>query len=74
MEANSTETLERPSSGSVPLLYRISTVMTMLDISHSTVYRMVSSGELDLVKLSVRASRITSASVARVLAGRGEKA
>jgi predicted DNA-binding transcriptional regulator AlpA len=73
MEANTTETLERPNSGSVPLLYRISTVMRMLDISHSTVYRMVASGELNLVKLSVHASRITSASVTRVLAGRGEK-
>lgn len=73
MEANPTETSERPNSSNAPLLYRISAVMTMLDISHSTVYRMVASGELDLVKLSVRASRITSASVARVLAGRGEK-
>jgi predicted site-specific integrase-resolvase len=55
------------------MLYKISSVMALLEVSHATVYRMVASGELELVKLSVRASRITSESVARVLAGRGKK-
>ena len=50
-----------------PMLYKITSVMALLEISHATVYRMVASGQLELVKLSTRASRITSASVARVL-------
>jgi excisionase family DNA binding protein len=56
-----------------PVLYRISSVMSLLEVSRSTVYRMVASKELELVKLSMRASRITSASVARVLAGRNQR-
>lgn len=56
-----------------PLLYKISSVMALLEISHATVYRMVANGELELVKLSPRASRITSASVARVLEDRTQK-
>lgn len=57
----------------VPMLYKITSVMALLEISHATVYRMVANGELDLIKLSSRASRITSASVARVLANRSGK-
>lgn len=53
-----------------PMLYRISTVMALLEVSHATVYRMVSRGELVLVRLSARSSRITSESVAKVVAGR----
>jgi predicted site-specific integrase-resolvase len=52
-----------------PMLYRISSVMALLEISHATVYRMVGRGELELVRLSVRSSRITSDSVAKVVAG-----
>ncbi|MCS0585530.1 helix-turn-helix domain-containing protein [Massilia pinisoli] len=51
----------------VPLLYKISSVMELLQVSHATVYRMVANGELKLVKLSSRASRITSDSVAKLL-------
>ena len=50
-----------------PLLYKISSVMDLLQISHATVYRVVASGELTLVKLSNRASRITSESVSNLL-------
>ncbi|MQA40424.1 helix-turn-helix transcriptional regulator [Rugamonas aquatica] len=57
----------------IPMLYKITSVMALLEISHATVYRMVANGELDLIKLSSRASRITSASVARVLANRSGK-
>lgn len=64
-------TLSRPER--TPLLYRISSVMELLEISHATVYRMVANGELELIKLSTRASRITSASVARVLDDRINK-
>lgn len=51
-----------------PLLYKISSVMELLQVSHATVYRLVASGELKLVKLSSRASRITSDSVTKLLA------
>ena len=56
-----------------PMLYKITSVMELLEISHATVYRMVASGQLELVKLSARSSRITSASVARILAQNGSK-
>jgi excisionase family DNA binding protein len=56
----------------VPLLYKISSVMELLQVSHATVYRLVANGELKLVKLSSRASRITSDSVAKLL-GKGDK-
>jgi predicted DNA-binding transcriptional regulator AlpA len=55
-----------------PVLYRISSVMTMLEVSHATVYRMIGRGELELVRISARSSRITSQSVARIVAGRKE--
>lgn len=54
----------------VPSLYRIGDVMALLQVSHATIYRMVAKGELDLVKLSSRTSRITSASVTRLLSSR----
>lgn len=54
-----------------PLLYKISSVMDLLQVSHATVYRLVASGELKLVKLSSRASRITSESVTNLLGRRG---
>jgi predicted site-specific integrase-resolvase len=55
------------ASKEAPLLYKISSVMELLQVSHATVYRLVASGELKLVKLSSRASRITSDSVAKLL-------
>jgi predicted DNA-binding transcriptional regulator AlpA len=54
-----------------PLLYKISSVMDLLQVSHATVYRLVASGELKLVKLSTRASRITSESVSNLLGRQG---
>ena len=56
----------------VPLLYKISSVMELLQVSHATVYRLVASGELKLIKLSSRASRITSESVGKLL-GKSDK-
>jgi predicted DNA-binding transcriptional regulator AlpA len=53
-----------------PALYRISSVMSLLEISHATVYRMVGRGELELVRLSARSSRITAESVAKVISGK----
>lgn len=54
-------------SKEVPLLYKISSVMELLQVSHATVYRLIARGELKLVKLSSRASRITTDSVAKLL-------
>ena len=48
----------------IPLLYKISSVMELLQVSHATVYRMVANGELKLVKLSSRASRMTASCAA----------
>jgi len=50
-----------------PLLYKISNVMTLLDISRATVYRMIARGELALVKIGASSSRITSESVHSIL-------
>jgi predicted DNA-binding transcriptional regulator AlpA len=54
------------------MLYRISSVMVLLEVSHATVYRMVGREELELVRLSMRASRITSDSVDKIIAGRAK--
>ncbi|WP_353401135.1 helix-turn-helix transcriptional regulator [Duganella hordei] len=62
-----------PRQERTPMLYKISSVMALLEVSHATVYRMVASGQLELIKLSARASRITSASVARFLEDRAHK-
>jgi len=59
------------STRETPLLYKISSVMDLLQVSHATVYRLVASGELKLVKLSTRASRITSESVSNLLGRQG---
>lgn len=72
MKSKTTATPAKPAPPieRIPLLYKITSVKGLLEISHATVYRMVATGELELVKLSTRASRITSASVARILEGR----
>lgn len=57
-----------------PMLYRIASVKELLQVSQATIYRMVARGELELVRLSLRSSRITSASVARVIEGRQKTA
>lgn len=53
-----------------PLVYRIGNAESLLGLSRSTVYRLVSSGELDLVKLSPRASAVTRESITRYAAAR----
>lgn len=50
-----------------PLLYKVSTVMEMLDISRTTVYRLIAKGDLKLIKIGISGSRITSASVHGIL-------
>ncbi|CAB3719885.1 hypothetical protein LMG22037_04671 [Paraburkholderia phenoliruptrix] len=51
-----------------PRLYRISDVMTMLNISRATVYRLVDAGRLTKMSLGHRTSRITAESVDALLA------
>ncbi|MFC5460558.1 helix-turn-helix transcriptional regulator [Massilia niabensis] len=70
MKRNDTTTPSGADTRRTPLRYRISMVMHLLDISHATVYRMIAKGDLELVKLGSRTSRITSASVQRIISGR----
>lgn len=48
-----------------PLVYRISHISLLLDKSRSSIYRHVDAGELDLVKIGLRASGITRDSLVR---------
>ena len=50
------------------LLYTISETEQKLRLSHSSVYRLISAGALDLVKIG-KSSRITAASIKRVAEG-----
>lgn len=49
-------------------LYKVSSAMRMLDVCRSTIYRMAARGELQLVKLSERATRVTAESIEREIA------
>jgi excisionase family DNA binding protein len=42
-----------------PLICRINAVTEKLGISRSTIYRLVKSGDLELVKVGARASGVT---------------
>lgn len=50
---------------SAPKIYRINVAMAQLGVSRTTIYRLVKAGDLDLVKVSVRASGITAESLTR---------
>jgi hypothetical protein len=50
-----------------PLLCRISSAMKQLAVSRTTIYRMVASGQLELVHISTHTSRITSDSIRRLI-------
>lgn len=45
------------------LVYRIAIAAEKLSVSRKTIYRLVKAGELELVKISARASGITAASI-----------
>ena len=47
-----------------PATYRVNIAMAKLGISRSTLYRMVKAGQLELIKISERASGITAESFA----------
>jgi excisionase family DNA binding protein len=49
-------------------LYKISSVMKKLDVCRATIYRMAARGELELVKIGQRATRITADSIERAIA------
>ena len=54
-------------AASQPLIYRINAAVQQMGISRATLYRMVKAGDLDLVKISIRASGITRESINRHL-------
>ena len=49
-------------------LYKVTSAMKKLDVCRATIYRMASRGELDLVKISERATRVTAESIDRAIA------
>ncbi len=56
--------------GQQPLVYRIKVALVHLGVSRTTLYQLVNTGELKLVKLGPRASAITAESV-RAFLGKG---
>ncbi len=48
-------------------LYKVTSAMKKLDVCRATIYRMASRGELELVKISERATRVTAASIERAI-------
>ena len=48
-----------PKNQPQQLLVRLNTAARMLDVSRSTVYKMVKAGDLKLVKIGPRASAVT---------------
>lgn len=57
----------------IPTLYRISSAMAHLQVSRTSIYRLVARGDLELVKVGARTSRITSDSLLRVMSGKAPK-
>lgn len=49
-------------------LYKVSSAMKKLDVCRATIYRMAGRGELDLVKIGQRATRVTAESIERAIA------
>lgn len=52
-------------------LYKVSSAMKKLDVSRATIYRLVSRGELEMVKIGT-STRLTSASIDRLIAGKAK--
>lgn len=49
-------------------LYKVTSAMKRLDVCRATIYRMANRGELELVKLGERATRVTAESIERAIA------
>ncbi len=49
-------------------LYKVTSAMKKLDVCRATIYRMANRGELELVKLGERATRVTAESIERAIA------
>ncbi|POS10294.1 helix-turn-helix transcriptional regulator [Burkholderia gladioli] len=73
---NTTATVTRiekpatPKPATIPKLYRISEAMAQLSVSRATIYRMVGSGKLKLVKVGTQGSRITAESIDALISGK----
>lgn len=55
------------------LVYRINTAADKLEVSRSTIYRPVKAKQLQLIKVSKDASRITADSISKQLPGSAER-
>lgn len=60
---------KKSAEQAIPKLYRISDVTVQLSVSRATLYRLVSTGKLRLVKVG-SASRITAESIDALVAGK----
>jgi len=49
-------------------LYKVSSAMKKLDVCRATIYRMAARGELEIVKIGQRATRVTAESIERAIA------
>ncbi|AVQ84249.1 helix-turn-helix domain-containing protein [Variovorax sp. PMC12] len=58
------------SSPAISVAFQINRVAQMLDVSRSTVYRLVRDKHLTLVKVGKRGSRVTAESVSELLRAR----
>lgn len=52
-------------------LYKVSSAMKKLDVCRATIYRLISRGELEMVKIG-STTRITSTSIERLVAGKSK--
>ena len=49
-------------------LYKVTSAMKRLDVCRATIYRMAARGELEIVRIGLRATRVTAASIDRAIA------
>jgi len=54
-------------------LYKVTSAMRKLDVCRATIYRMAARGELVLVKISERATRVTADSIERAIEAGSKK-
>lgn len=49
-------------------LYKITSAMKKLDVCRATIYRMAARGEIDIIRLGLRCTRVTAESIERAIA------